>query len=220
MAGSGAAWQAAASRLQANLKWTGVSARGNGAQHGIRASSQTRRIYDLSPQRSLLRRIAAALSVYASNMLPPERSVWGRAMKNELEHIEDDLQALTWAAGCVLAVYIERGGRKMDEPIRSFGAIVRKPSAMVPLAMSVIALAMLGGAYIFGLAMGHGGLVREPDEGALAHLWQLLMAGQLPVLAFFAIKWLPLAPKQTLYVLALQAGAVLAAMAPVYFLPL
>jgi hypothetical protein len=46
------------------------------------------------------------------------------------------------------------------------------------------------------------------------------MAGQLPVLLFFAIKWLPRAPRQTLYVLALQAGAVLAAMAPVYFLGL
>ena len=86
--------------------------------------------------------------------------------------------------------------------------------------MSLTALAMLGGAYIFAVATGHGGLVREPDEGSIAHLWQLLMAGQLPVLAFFAVKWLPRAPRQTLYVLGLQAGAVLAAMAPVYFLNL
>jgi hypothetical protein len=33
-------------------------------------------------------------------------------------------------------------------------------------------------------------------------------------------KWLPRAPRQTLYVLALQVIAVLAAMAPVYFLGL
>ena len=44
------------------------------------------------------------------------------------------------------------------------------------------------------------------------------MAGQLPVLAFFAIRWVPRAPRQTLGVLALQAGAVLASMAPVFFL--
>ncbi len=88
------------------------------------------------------------------------------------------------------------------------------------LAMSLTALAMLGGAYIFAVATGHGGLVREPDEGSIAHVWQLLMAGQMPILAFFAIKWLPRAPRQTLYVLGLQAGAVLAAMAPVYFLNL
>jgi hypothetical protein len=42
----------------------------------------------------------------------------------------------------------------------------------------------------------------------------------MPVLAFFAIKWLPRAPRQTLYVLALQAGAALASMAPVFFLHL
>jgi hypothetical protein len=111
-------------------------------------------------------------------------------------------------------------GGVMNQPTHSFGAIVRHPSAYLPLAMSLTALAMLGGAYIVGLATGHGGLVREPDEGAIAHLWQLLMAGQLPVLAFFAIKWLPRAPRQTLYVLGLQAGALLAAMAPVYFLSL
>jgi hypothetical protein len=64
------------------------------------------------------------------------------------------------------------------------------------------------------------GIAREPDEGAAPHIWQLLMTGQLPVLAFFAIKWLPRAPRQTLYVLGLQAGAVLAAIAPVYFLNL
>ena len=61
------------------------------------------------------------------------------------------------------------------------------------------------------------GAVREADEGATAHLWQILMAGQMPVLAFFAIKWLPRAPRQTLYVLALQAGAALASIAPVFF---
>jgi len=112
--------------------------------------------------------------------------------------------------------HIERR-HKMDQ---SFGTIVRKPSALVPLAMSLTALALLGGAYVFGLATGHSGLVREPDEGAIAHLWQLLMAGQLPVLACFAIKWLPRAPRQTLWVLALQVGAVMAALAPVYLLNL
>jgi hypothetical protein len=43
------------------------------------------------------------------------------------------------------------------------------------------------------------------------------MAAQVPIVAFFAIKWLPRSPKQALLVLALQAGAVLAALAPVFF---
>ncbi len=64
------------------------------------------------------------------------------------------------------------------------------------------------------------GIAREADEGTAAHIWQILMAGQLPIVAFFAIKWLPQAPRQALEILALQAGAGLAALAPVFFLGL
>jgi hypothetical protein len=166
---------------------------------------------------SLLRRLSVALIAHAGYVLPPARSSWAKAMKNELQHIESDTEALRWAAGCVIASYLEGGGRKMNH---SFGTMVRKPSAFLPLAMSITALALLAGAYIFALANGHGRLQREPDEGSIAHLWQLLMAGQLPVLLFFAIKWLPRAPRQTLNIFALQVGAALAAMAPVYFLHL
>jgi hypothetical protein len=93
----------------------------------------------------------------------------------------------------------------------SFGGIVRKPSAFVPLMMSLTAMAVvLGHIAIYGA-------VREPDEGTAAHVWQLLMGLQLPVLTFFAIKWLRRAPRQTLVVLGLQAGAALASMAPVFY---
>lgn len=64
------------------------------------------------------------------------------------------------------------------------------------------------------------GVTREVDEGAAAHLWQLLMAGQLPVIAYFAIKWPPRRPAQAALVLALQVAAGLAAAAPVFFLGL
>jgi len=64
------------------------------------------------------------------------------------------------------------------------------------------------------------GVVHQADEGTEAHIWQLLMAGQVPIVGFFAIKWLPRAPRKTLPVLALQVGAALASMAPVFFLHL
>lgn len=102
-------------------------------------------------------------------------------------------------------------GGNMDQPTRSFSSILRQPTAFLPLTMSLTALALvLSHIAIFGTA-------READEGTTAHLWQILMAGQLPILAFFAIKWLPRAPRQTLCVLGLQAGAVLASMAPVLY---
>ena len=91
---------------------------------------------------------------------------------------------------------------------------MKQPSALIPITMSLAALAtVLCHIALFGVA-------REPDEGTAAHIWQLLMAGQVPVVAFFVIKWLPQAPRHALQVLALQVGAALVALAPVYWLGL
>lgn len=79
-------------------------------------------------------------------------------------------------------------------PVRPLTALGR-PSAFLPVAMSLGALGP-----------------------AAAHLWQLLMAGQVPIVAFFAIKWAPQSPRQAVPILALQIGAALAAMAPVFLL--
>ena len=168
----------------------------------------------MNARMSLLRALARRLMRHAANVLPESRTDWGQAMTNELEHVEGNFTALRWATGCILASYIERGGRKMDRTENSFIGIVRKPSAFVPLAMSLTALGVIGVAAISGR------LVQRPDEGTEAHIWQLLMVGQLPVLAFFAVKWLPQAPKQALCVLGLQVAAVVAALAPVYLLHL
>lgn len=89
---------------------------------------------------------------------------------------------------------------------------LKQPSAWLPLAMSLAALAVVIG-YIARI-----GTARQADEGLAAHLWQMLMAAQLPIIAFFAIMYLPQKPKQAVLVLALQIVAVLAACAPVFLL--
>jgi hypothetical protein len=94
----------------------------------------------------------------------------------------------------------------------SFSAMIKRPSAFVPVAMSFAALAIV----LVHIIMS--GAAREADEGTAAHLWQLLMAAQIPIIAFFAIRWLPQSPRSALAVLALQAVAALAALAPVYLL--
>jgi membrane protein insertase Oxa1/YidC/SpoIIIJ len=96
----------------------------------------------------------------------------------------------------------------------SFSTMLKKPSAFLPMAMSLAALITV----IVFLAIF--GVVHQTDEGAAAHIWQLLMGLQVPIVVFFAIKWVPRAPRQALYVLALQAFLALAALAPVYFLKL
>jgi hypothetical protein len=64
------------------------------------------------------------------------------------------------------------------------------------------------------------GPVRQPDETTAAHLFQILMPAQVPIVAFFAVTWLPRAPRQALTVLALQVGAALAIFAVVFMLGL
>jgi hypothetical protein len=93
-------------------------------------------------------------------------------------------------------------------------AAFKQPSALLPVAMSLAALAVvISHVVVVGTAS-------QPDEGAAAHVWQLLMAAQIPVIAFFAINWLPRSPRPALMVLALQAAAGIAAAAPVFLLRL
>jgi hypothetical protein len=80
--------------------------------------------------------------------------------------------------------------------------------------MSLVALAIV----VIHVAIF--GAVREADEGTAAHFFQLLMIAQVPIIAFFAIKWLPRTPRQALRILALQFAAALAALAPVFLLDL
>jgi len=58
------------------------------------------------------------------------------------------------------------------------------------------------------------------DEGATGELFQLLIAGQAPFVAFFALKWLPRMPSEAMYVMATQAAAAMVALAPVVFFDL
>jgi hypothetical protein len=64
------------------------------------------------------------------------------------------------------------------------------------------------------------GVVHEADEGAAAHLWQLLKAGQLPLIAWFLVLQVPNGLRKAAPVLAAQVGAILLAAAPVALLGL
>lgn len=91
-------------------------------------------------------------------------------------------------------------------------SLLKHPSAWLPLLMTFIPLAA-------GLVEGYmTGFIHQSDEGAAAHLWQILMPAQIPIIALFVVKWLQVSPKQTLRVLALQVGAYFASLAFVFFL--
>lgn len=107
-----------------------------------------------------------------------------------------------------------KGAGVMQTYPSSVAVLARKPSAFLPIAMSVAALAVV----LTFIAIW--GVKRQPDEGAAAHIWQLLMAGQLPFLGWFALRWLKRDPKAGLSVLALWFVAFGAALLPVWLMGL
>lgn len=91
-------------------------------------------------------------------------------------------------------------------------SILKKPSAFLPLLMSLAGLTLvLVHAALYGV-------VREADEGAAAHTWQLLMAAQIPFVIYLIVRWLPERPRAVLPALGLLASTWLANLAAVYWL--
>ncbi len=92
-------------------------------------------------------------------------------------------------------------------------SVLKLPSAILPVAMSLAALIVV----LVHLALADA----APQAGeSTAQAFQLLLAGQAPVVAFFAIKWLPRLPGEALMMMGVQAGAAMLALAPVVFLDL
>lgn len=90
----------------------------------------------------------------------------------------------------------------------------RAPAAFIPLLMSLAALAVVTiQVLLFGTA-------READEGTSAHLFQLLMGGQVPVVAYFAITSRRRGPDGVFLVIGAQLLAAAAALGPVAVLGL
>jgi hypothetical protein len=92
------------------------------------------------------------------------------------------------------------------------GALVGRPSGFLPLALSSMALLL-----VLAQVATVGG-APQADEGAAAHVWQLLMAVQLPLIAYFGIRWVPLAPRPGLTVLVTQLLFALVAALPIFLL--
>jgi len=90
--------------------------------------------------------------------------------------------------------------------------LLKQPSAFAPLAMSLVATLIVA-----SYAVLHG-TRPQPDEGTAAHLWQLLMAGQLPIIGYFAIRWLPHEPRAAAQVIGLHILGMLTAAAPVFLM--
>jgi hypothetical protein len=99
----------------------------------------------------------------------------------------------------------------MADLVAGTAKMMRRPTAFLPLAMS------LGGLALVLVHVALAGAGPEADEGTVARLWWLLMAAQVPVVAFFGVTYLPRTTRPALLVLALQAAGVVSNLATVRF---
>lgn len=119
---------------------------------------------------------------------------------------------VTRAAAREQISYLSRQGvETMETHAGNVAMFVRKPSAILPVAMSAGALATA----LFAIALT--GAKHEPDEGAAAHIFQLLIAGQSPFVAWFMLHWLKRDFRAGLAIFGLQVLALAAALFPVWY---
>ena len=91
--------------------------------------------------------------------------------------------------------------------------LLRRPSAFLPLAMSLAALGL-----VVWFVASFGVVRGEHDEGAPARIFQILMVAQIPIVGYFALTWLPRARRPAAVILAFQLVAGLAAITLVLLL--
>jgi hypothetical protein len=93
------------------------------------------------------------------------------------------------------------------------------PTALLPIGLS------LGALLVVLIHIAFYGSTSAPDAVAAAHVWQILMAAQIPAVVLFSARWFPKARRPAFQVLTLHGATIglsvaAAALAPLYFLHL
>lgn len=139
---------------------------------------------------------------------------WWRRYGAELEALVDDA-GVRWntvadlAIGAISVRLYQRAPPESGQPMAK--NLFWSPSGFAPVAMSAGALAAIA------VHIVKSGIAPQPDEGTAAHIWQLLMAGQLPVVAWFAARWIPQRGRVAVAISALHLAAISAAVLPVWW---
>ena len=92
--------------------------------------------------------------------------------------------------------------------------LIKRPSAWLPMGMSVAILALL----ISVLATV--GAVQQADEGAAAHLFQFWLVLESSMIVFFGFKWVPEVPREAQWIMAAQIVLALIPISIVFYLGL
>lgn len=88
--------------------------------------------------------------------------------------------------------------------------LFKRPSAFLPVVMSLFVLSLIIARIL------RAGVAPARDEGTEAHLFQILMPAQLPIIAIFLATWLRKKPRPALQIFAIQGFAALLPFALVF----
>lgn len=140
---------------------------------------------------------------------------WWRRYGDELEALVEDSRA-TWPVVANLAVgalAVRIWQRPpAEQGVAAAPGVLWKPSGLAPVLMSLGALTAIG------VHILKSGIAPQADEGTAAHLWQLFMAGQLPFVGWFMVRWVPEGGRRALAVSVIHVAAFGAAVLPVWWL--
>lgn len=92
-------------------------------------------------------------------------------------------------------------------------SLVKKPSALIPLALTAVMLGMMILYFVHVIPPEPTG-----DEGIMAHSFQLWAVLEFFAVMFFAFKWLPREPHEAWKITALQITLAIVPFAIVWFL--
>ena len=98
-------------------------------------------------------------------------------------------------------------------------SLIRKPSAWVPVVLSLGIIAMLA-SFLLNAYFSEQGIIRENDEGTPAHLFQIWLVLEALLIPTFAVRWLPSLPRQATKIIALQIFLVFLGCFPVFYFQL
>ncbi len=132
---------------------------------------------------------------------PTEVREWGLAMLGEMDFIESDWGALSWAFGSVQSL-VKKGVAMRRQPINKF-------SGRAAITLSLIAL--------FTVVTGFF-QAPQADEGTAAHIFQLSIAALLPTILIYLVSANWEEPLRSLRRLALPAATLVVAFSALYYL--
>ena len=110
---------------------------------------------------AISRSCANALISVAERVVPRTRSAWAKAMRAELQQIDDDLEALTWALGCCVS----------SLKLCTEESLMKRPATVS------FALAFVLGAAIWGLSSFMTGQAEPWDANSAFYAAALIASG-------------------------------------------